>query len=166
MSMMWNYYPCAWMLYKCRFVEDKIPNIIKDTPRCIRIHSYRGAIRKVTDRGASSMQLYPRRANGATHSFCIPAVYVIGEDLADFSTLDLLAPFVRVVRFPEANGVLTEAALKALQALLGQNIIGKGSATWTLRLLSITDDETKSASSSNGIEHCGQLDGCCAADVN
>lgn len=46
------------------------------------------------------------------------------EDLNGFSTLDLVLPFLAVVQSPEANGLLTEAALKSLQAFLSQRLIG------------------------------------------
>ncbi|CAN0549903.1 unnamed protein product [Ectocarpus sp. 12 AP-2014] len=38
------------------------------------------------------------------------------EDLRGLSRLELVSPFLSVVRSPETNGVLTEAALRSLQA--------------------------------------------------
>ncbi|CAM9914801.1 unnamed protein product, partial [Hapterophycus canaliculatus] len=39
--------------------------------------------------------------------------------------LKLTRPFLAVVRSPEANGVLTEAALRSIQAFLDEGLIGE-----------------------------------------
>lgn len=45
-------------------------------------------------------------------------------DLSGFSTLELVLPFLAVVRSREANGLLTDAALRSLQVFLGQRLVG------------------------------------------
>ena len=47
------------------------------------------------------------------------------SDLSGFSRLELVLPFLAVVRSREANGVLTDAALRSIQAFLGKRLIGK-----------------------------------------
>ncbi|CAB1118377.1 unnamed protein product [Ectocarpus sp. CCAP 1310/34] len=46
------------------------------------------------------------------------------EDLRGLSRLELVSPFLSVVRSPETNGVLTEAALRSLQAFSRDRLIG------------------------------------------
>ncbi|CAM9355232.1 unnamed protein product [Ectocarpus fasciculatus] len=49
------------------------------------------------------------------------------EDLRGLSRLELVAPFLSVVRSPETNGVLTEAALRSLQAFSRDHLIEEDS---------------------------------------
>ena len=46
-------------------------------------------------------------------------------DLRGFSRLDLVLPFLAVMRSREANGVLSDAALRSLQAFLGKRLMGE-----------------------------------------
>ncbi|CAN0371837.1 unnamed protein product, partial [Ectocarpus sp. 12 AP-2014] len=49
------------------------------------------------------------------------------EDLRGLSRLELVSPFLSVVRSPETNGVLTEAALRSLQAFSRDRLIEEDS---------------------------------------
>eukprot|EP00904_Undaria_pinnatifida_P010206 jgi/Undpi1/6315/HiC_scaffold_20.g08798.m1 len=49
------------------------------------------------------------------------------DDLSGFSTLELVLPFLAVVRSREANGLLTDAALRSLQVFLGQRLVDEDS---------------------------------------
>lgn len=52
-------------------------------------------------------------------------MFTIWSDLCGLSRLKLVLPFLAVVRSPEANGVLTDAALRSIQAFLGERLIGE-----------------------------------------
>jgi len=47
------------------------------------------------------------------------------SDLGGFSRLEIVLPFLALMRSREANGVLSDAALRSLQAFLGKRLIGE-----------------------------------------